>query len=134
VKKHFLYPEEKEREHQRSSPGLSLIVGGFSRLGGITHSYLINPSSLAVVGAVAAVAAVAVTVIVVAVNWTPVGEMIRLTTAAASIVVVAPFAFFLGQGRWVANVVVVAKAIAVVVARSIVIVVVVVVVTTHCLF
>jgi hypothetical protein len=97
----------------------------------IIHSYLINPSSLAVVGAIAAVA---VTVIVVAINWTLIGEMTRLTIVAASVVVVAPFAFFSGQGRWVANVVVVAKAIAVVVARSVIIVVIVVVVITHCLF
>jgi hypothetical protein len=93
---------------------------------------LINPSSLAVVGAVAAVAVMA---IVVAINWTLFGEMTRLTTAAASVIVGAPFVFFSGQGRWVANVVVVvAKAIAVVVARSVVIAVIVVVVTTHCFF
>src|SRR5690554_1610474 len=39
---HSLCPGEQGREFRRSGPGPILIVGGFSRLGGITHSYLID--------------------------------------------------------------------------------------------
>jgi hypothetical protein len=34
---HSLCPEEKGREYRRSGPGLSLSVGGISRLGSITR-------------------------------------------------------------------------------------------------
>src|SRR5690606_19868914 len=39
---HSLCPGEQGRGFRRSGPGLILIVGGFSRLGRIAHSYLID--------------------------------------------------------------------------------------------
>ena len=97
MKEHSLCPEEKGRERRRSSPGLSLIVGGFSRLGGIAHSYLINPSALAIVVVVAVVVVVVVVVVavvIVAVDVAFFCMVSSLAAATAGIVTFAPFAVF----------------------------------------
>lgn len=88
---------------------------------------MINPASLAVVviALVVVVATVIVTVVVgvVTIDVTVLCIMSSLTAATASIIALAPISFLLSQGRGMAIVVVVAKAIVVIiVAKAIVVV------------
>jgi hypothetical protein len=126
AKRHSLCPKEKGRRHRRSSPGLSLIVGGFSRLGGVAHGYLKYPSTLATV-------VVAGSIVIITIDRAVNSVVTNLATTSASIIAGAPNTFFGGQRRGVAIVVVseavvVAKAIVVVVVVAVVVVVVVVIV------
>src|ERR1700743_1223853 len=116
AKEHSLCPKEKGRRYRRSSPGLSLTVGGFSRLGGVAHGYLKDPSTLARV-------AVAGSIVIISIESAVHFIVADCSTAYASIIAAAPSTFFGGQGGRVAVVVV---SIAVVVAKAIVVVIVVI--------
>ena len=76
--KHSLCPEEKGRTRRRSSPGLSLIVGGISRLGGIAHDYLINSATVVIVVAILGAVAPKVTLLAAAQASTSAHEMVAL--------------------------------------------------------